>query len=130
MYRSLERLKALGLVTEIGAESGRSGPARTRVGCTDGGAQAFSEWLATPVEHVRDLRHMLILKLAFLARRGDSAQSLLESQARELEPIAEGLAGAHSAATGLERLVLDWRVENANAARRFVQRLLDAVRVP
>ncbi len=111
---------------EIGAESGQSGPARTRVGCTEGGAQAFSEWLATPVEHVRDLRNVLILKLAFLARRGDSPLSLLESQARELQPIVEGLARAQSAATGLERLVLDWRVENANAAKRFVQRLLDA----
>ena len=126
MYRSLERLKALGLVKEIGAESGQSGPARTRVGCTEGGAQTFSEWLATPVEHVRDFRNVLILKLAFLARRGDSPLSLLESQARELQPIVEGLARAQSGATGLERLVLDWRVENANAAKRFVQRLLDA----
>lgn len=126
MYRSLERLKTLGLVEEIGAESAGTGPARTRVGCTEGGAQAFSEWLATPIEHVRDLRHVLILKLAFLARRGDSPLSLLESQARELQPIVEGLARAQGAATGVERLVLDWRVENASAAKRFVQRLLDA----
>ena len=95
VYRSLERLKALGLVMEIGAESGRGGPARTRVGCSEGGAQAFSAWLATPVEHVRDLRHVLILKLAFLARGGHSPRSLLESQARELQPIVEGLSLIH-----------------------------------
>ena len=49
VYRSLERLKTLGLVMEIGAESGQSGPARTPFDCTEGGAQTFSEWLATTV---------------------------------------------------------------------------------
>jgi DNA-binding PadR family transcriptional regulator len=124
VYRSLNELKAHGLIEERGAETSRRGPARTPVACTRAGKRAVERWLAAPVRHVRDFRHVLLLKLAFLARRDHDARPLLEAQLDELQPILQGFAASRKGTTGTERLALDWRVESARAAERFVKRRL------
>jgi DNA-binding PadR family transcriptional regulator len=124
VYRSLEQLKAHGFVREGGAQSGARGPARTRVKSTAAGRRALEAWLRAPVSHVRDFRDELLLKLALLHRRGESTVPLLEAQLAQLQPILDGLAAGRRGTAGVERLVFDWRAENARAAARFVKRLL------
>ena len=46
------------------------GPQRTIYAATPQGRQAAENWLETPVEHVRDIRSHLLLKLALLDRAG------------------------------------------------------------
>jgi DNA-binding transcriptional ArsR family regulator len=125
-YRSLKQLEAQGLVRQQGMETGERGPARTPVGSTRAGTRAVDRWIATPVEHVRDFRHELLLKLAFLSRRRESADPLLGAQLMQFRPIIEGLAASRRGTNGLDRLVLDWRIESARAAERFVKRLAAA----
>src|SRR5690349_15813936 len=69
VYRSLGRLLEAGLITPAAVESGR-GPQRTVYTVTAPGRQAAARWLDTPVEHVRDVRTQLLLKLALLDRAG------------------------------------------------------------
>jgi DNA-binding PadR family transcriptional regulator len=126
VYRSLKQLSARGLIVERGSQGGNRGPARTPVACTASGRRALSRWLGTPVEHIRDFRHELLLKLAFLTRRSESPRPLLVAQLDHLTPILDGLGASRRGTTGLDRLVLDWRAENARAAQRFVKRLVGA----
>jgi DNA-binding PadR family transcriptional regulator len=126
VYRSVKQLVAEGLVVELETESVGRGPVRTPLACTKPGLRAVNAWVAQPVEHVRDFRHELLLKLAFLQRRGASPRPLLEAQLRQLRPLRASLATSHSRTDGVERLVLDWRAENTRAAERFVKRQLDA----
>ena len=69
IYRAIGRLAEAGLITPQGTEAGQ-GPQRTIYAATDEGRQAVGGWLDTPVEHVRDIRSHLLLKLALLHRRG------------------------------------------------------------
>jgi DNA-binding PadR family transcriptional regulator len=123
VYRSLKQLEAQGLVSQRGMETGKRGPARTPVACTRRGRRAIDAWLASPVEHVRDFRHALLLKLAFLIRRGESTRPLLDAQLEQLRPILHGVSTTRRGKAGVEGLMLAWRAENARAAERFVKRL-------
>ena len=60
-------------------------------------------WLTEPVEHVRDARSLLMLKLLFLAR-GDADQTpLLTAQRERFESLVERLTVAIDAADGFDR---------------------------
>jgi DNA-binding PadR family transcriptional regulator len=128
VYRSLDQLEEAGLIEELSAESGDRGPARTPVRITREGRRALERWTLTPVSHIRDFRHELLLKLAFLVRGDADLRPLLEAQLDQLQPIVEGLANGGDDADGVERLVAGWRAENARAAERFVKRLAEDFR--
>src|SRR5262250_441037 len=90
VYRSIGRLLDAGLITPAAVESGR-GPQRTIYTVTARGRQAAARWLDTPVEHVRDVRTQLLLKLALLDRAGRDPTDLLRRQRAVLEPIAAAI---------------------------------------
>src|ERR1044072_2789469 len=69
VYRAVETLTGLGYVKHSGTVASPSGPQRTILQATPNGKRAVTRWLKTPVEHVRDARSLLMLKLLFLARR-------------------------------------------------------------
>lgn len=56
VYRALSTLERKTLVEPVGVELGDRGPARTRMRATAAGEKAVTQWLQTPVEHVRDLQ--------------------------------------------------------------------------
>jgi PadR family transcriptional regulator AphA len=124
VYRGLQRLQDLGLVSEIGIEATSHGPARTLVRATPDGEEAVRWWLARPVEHVRDVRSELMIKLALLDRAGRDTSALLTAQRHVIEPIAEALRADRDQARGFDRTLAGWRYETAVATLAFLDEVL------
>ncbi len=125
IYRSIGRLVDAGLVTPAAVESGR-GPQRTLYTVTPRGRQTAARWLDTPVEHVRDVRTHLLLKLALLDRAGRDPTDLLRRQKATLEPIAEAIKAERPQRKGFDATLLAWRRATTAATLDF----LDAITQP
>src|SRR5690349_3247687 len=69
VYRALETLERMELVRPVRTLPSSTGPQRTILEATPAGKRALKKWLSQPVEHVRDVRSLLMLKLLFLTRR-------------------------------------------------------------
>ena len=123
VYRALTTLQERGLVATAGEEPGERGPHRTLLTGTAEGEAALRAWLATPVDHLREVRSLLMLKLALLARTGGDAAPLLAAQRERLTPLLAALEARTATAQAFEHTLLVWRLESARAAMRF----LDAV---
>jgi DNA-binding PadR family transcriptional regulator len=119
VYRSMTRLAEAGLISEDGLEPGR-GPQRTIYAVTPAGRKAVAGWLRTPVDHVRDVRSHLLLKLALLHRSGANPTDLLRRQRDVLAPIAQAMADEHPSPTDFEATLLAWRRASASAAIAFL----------
>jgi DNA-binding PadR family transcriptional regulator len=119
VYRALTRLADAGLIAEHGNEPGR-GPQRTIYAVTPAGQKAVRGWLETPVDHVRDVRSHLLMKLALLDRAGADPTELLRRQRDVLAPIAQAMAAERPAAAGFEATLLAWRRASAAAAISFL----------
>jgi DNA-binding PadR family transcriptional regulator len=125
VYRSIARLLDAGLVVPDGIEQGL-GPQRTVYAVTSAGSEAAQRWLHTPVEHVRDIRSHLLLKLALLNRAGGDPADLLRGQRAVLEPIAKAIEDQRAQVDGFDAVLLAWRRAAAAAALDF----LDTVAKP
>src|SRR5262249_44873611 len=79
---------AAGLIAPQIVESGR-GPQRTIYAATPAGHEAAAAWLDTPVEHVRDVRSHLLIKLAAPCPRGHRRRR--SAPAAEGDPAADRL---------------------------------------
>ena len=122
-YRSLDQLVDRGLVRAVGEEPGIAGGNRTVLAATRTGRAELRRWLATPVEHLRDLRSELLLKLVIAERCGVDVGDMLRRQ----RSIVADLAAAVADATGDgDDVVTLWRRENSEAALRVLDHLLDA----
>ncbi|HEY2508787.1 MAG TPA: PadR family transcriptional regulator [Streptosporangiaceae bacterium] len=119
VYRALGRIAEAGLVAEDGTEPGR-GPQRTIYKITSSGRTAVRSWLRTPVEHIRDVRSHLLVKLALLDRSGLDPAELLHRQQATLAPIARAIAAERRGSSGFEATLLAWRRANATAAINFL----------
>jgi PadR family transcriptional regulator AphA len=121
VYRAISVLGEKGYLAEHGSEASSLGPARTLLGATPAGRRALRRWLGRPVEHVRDVRSELMLKLLLLERRNDDPRPLLEAQRRVLAPRERALAAHARGSTGFDRTLALWRLSNARAALRFLE---------
>lgn len=115
-YRALEQLEAKGLVCRDARPMG-STRERVVVACTPAGSRLVADWLDAPVEHLRDVRTELLLKLVLRRRRGLEVESLLRSQQECFHERFEALTTAGPGAD----LVELWRRESARAVRRFLE---------
>jgi hypothetical protein len=88
---------------------------------TRDGRRQLRRWLATPVEHLRDLRSELLLKLVIADRCGIDVTEMLHRQRDHV--VALAAAHAEGATTGTVDVVALWRVEASEAALRFLDRL-------
>jgi len=120
VYRALSILQDRGLIVPAGEEPGERGPHRTLHVATGAGVEALLTWLATPVEHLREVRSLLMLKLALLARRSEAADALLAAQRERLGPLVAALEARIATADAFEYTLLLWRLESARAAVRFI----------
>jgi PadR family transcriptional regulator AphA len=120
IYRSIGRLGEDRLVAPQTVESGR-GPQRTIYAATLQGHEAATGWLDTPVEHIRDVRSHLLIKLALLHRAGTDATRLLRRQKAVLEPIASAISLEQPQQQGFDATLLAWRRATVAAALSFLE---------
>jgi len=125
VYRALGQLREAGLVEERGTASSEEGPERTTLAATRRGRAAFRKWRDTAVEHVRDLRSELMLKLLFHERAGADPALLLRDQAAALIRGELVLERQLRSATDFDRTLVLWRLSVVRAALSFVEALLD-----
>jgi DNA-binding PadR family transcriptional regulator len=124
VYRAIETLTVMGLVRAAGTVASTSGPQRTVLEATPSGKRALTRWLRRPVDHVRDARSLLMLKLLFLTRREADLAPLLTAQRALFAELAERLERAADAAADFDRALVLWRLESTTAAVRFVEAML------
>jgi PadR family transcriptional regulator AphA len=124
-YRAIDGLVEKGLVSRRGHTPGQ-GRERVLLASTAEGRRASRRWLDTPVEHVRDVRTELLMKLALRERAGLDTRPLLIAQQAVLAPTIEVLAST-VADNGLVEL---WRREQARAVRRFLDEALHPIGSP
>jgi DNA-binding PadR family transcriptional regulator len=121
-YRALDQLTTRGYIEPIGEEPGIAGGNRTILRATRSGRAHLRRWLATPVQHLRDLRSELLLKLVVADICGIDVVPMLRQQRDHIA----ALSGAISEQLGAvpDDVVVRWRHESSEAARRFVDHAL------
>jgi tRNA (adenine37-N6)-methyltransferase len=125
VYRALAQLRDNGLVEVRAHAASDEGPARTTLGPTRRGRDAFRRWRSRPVEHVRDLRSELMLKLLFHDRAEIDPASLLRQQAALLSRAELALERLLRSTVSSDRTLVLWRLSVVRAALSFVEALLD-----
>jgi PadR family transcriptional regulator AphA len=125
VYRALATLTARGLIEECGEVSGARGPRRTMLRVTRTGRAALRRWLDEPVDHVREVRSALLLKLALRDRAGHPSAELVARQLERLEPVFAAVTRPVAGA-GFDAVLATWRQEQALAVRQFLRTQTDA----
>jgi DNA-binding PadR family transcriptional regulator len=124
VYRALELLDERALIEPVGSERGVRGPNRTVFRATDRGREALGDWLAVPVEHVRDVRSLLLLKLVLIDRGGLDRGPLLHAQRELVVPAIAALETRLADSMGSEAIFLRFRLESTRAVLDFIDGLL------
>lgn len=125
VYRAIGRLLDAELIAREGTEPGL-GPQRTVYALTDEGRSAANRWLHAPVEHVRQIRSELLLKLALIDRAGENPAPLLAAQRRVLEPIVAAIEARRERGDGFDAMLVAWRRATAIAALDFLDAITPA----
>lgn len=120
VYRAIQNLTQKGLVEIQGEERSEVGPQRRLVAITERGRDLVETWLARPVDHTRDVRSALMLKLALADHLGRDVGPLLAAQRVRLLPQLEGLEQRLAVAEGFDRVLMLWRVEAVRSVLRFL----------
>src|ERR1700754_4398366 len=110
VYRTVDVLSTQGLVRAAGTEASDVGPRRTLLEATTAGGERFEAWLGAPVDHVRDARSELMLKLLFLDRAGRDPSELLAAQGERFGALAQELEARVGEAEGFARTLALWRL--------------------
>jgi len=124
-YRALDQLAQRDLITPRGEERGKAGGNRTILAPTRRGRAALRRWLARPVEHFRDVRGELLLKLVLCDVAGVQTQPLLIAQRARFAAMIDQLASDEAASRSTSDPVAAWRDESSRAVLRFLDRLLE-----
>ncbi len=88
------------------------------------GRARLRTWVRTPVEHLRDLRSELLLKIVIADRCGIAIADMLTAQRGRLESQAASLStSAFDADGSVVDVVALWRHEASQAGLRFLDQL-------
>ncbi len=124
VYRSLEILEGRRLIAPSGREPGSRGPNRTVFRATAAGHEAVGGWLSEPVEHVREGRSLLLLKLVFAQRNCIDPRPMLHAQRLGIEEAIDSLEARTRGSAGTEAILLRFRLESSRAVERFIDGVL------
>ncbi len=124
VYRAVQHLQARLYVSAVKREPGENGPPRTLYALTALGRATFETWLTTPVQHLRDGRSDLLLKLIFTERHKLDAKPLLRAQLEHFSEVLTAIQAKLENAQGPERTALEWRIDAARGALAFLERKL------
>lgn len=116
-YRALEQLGRRGWAHAVGEEPGEAGPNRTILAATNTGRSQFQTWLRTPVEHLRDLRSELLVKLVLAEQLDVDIGDMLHRQ----QVIVDAYMRLHRDDGDVVDL---WRHEATEAAWRFLEQVI------
>ena len=130
VYRSLEILEQRGLIEAAGHEPGVRGPNRTIFRLTPPGHHALAEWLNEPVDHVRDVRSLLLLKLVFAERLGFDPRPMLAAQHNTIAGGIRSLEAKALQSHGSEQILLRFRLESTRAVLRFIDGIVASEPAP
>jgi PadR family transcriptional regulator AphA len=120
VYRAVAQLIELGLLREAGEAPSVRGPRRTLLRVTPRGKRLAEAWLDEPVDHIRDVRTELLLKLLLHDRAGRDSSTLVQRQREVFVVIGHELEEQLASAKGFDAVLLRWRVESSSAALRFL----------
>jgi DNA-binding PadR family transcriptional regulator len=129
VYQGLERLSQEGLIEIAGLERGARGPHRVIYKATPKGRREVSEWLARPIERVREIRSLFLLKVVLSQRAGINIEPLLVAQRAMIVPFVSWLEAQLDEAdpkVPAETTALYFRLETAQTIVRFIDGMLDA----
>ena len=118
-YRAIDSLVSKGLVRREGNEPGH-GPTRTKLSITPDGTQTCEHWLNRPVEHIREVRTVFLLKLAVGGLLGRNPEPLLRAQRETFAPLFAALGSRRHEEDPVDL----WRDESSRAVGRFLDRAL------
>ena len=90
VYRALDVLERRGLIDQVGSEPGSRGPNRALFQANERGRAELARWLSEPVDHVRDVRSLFLLKLVLSERAGLDSRPLLRAQRAVTVPAVSG----------------------------------------
>jgi molybdopterin-binding protein len=124
-YRAIDGLVDKGLITRRGHAAGR-GRDRVILAATTSGRRHAKRWLDEPVQHLRDVRTELLVKLHLRARIGLDNRPLLAAQQQLFAPTIDVLTSVRAD----DDLVDVWRRESARAVRRFLDQALNPIDMP
>lgn len=125
VYRSLDILHDRDLIAPVGSEPGARGPSRTIFAATKGGIAAVASWLEEPVEHVREGRSLLLLKIVIAERSSIDPDPLLVAQHAAITASLAGLEERGVETDGAEGILVRFRIESNRAVLRFLEGLLE-----
>lgn len=119
-YRAIDHLVTIGYVEPVREEQGAAGGNRTIIRITRTGRSHLVRWLGTPTTHLRDVRSEFLLKLTLGEMLGLEDRGLIRDQKKIVDRILKGLV---SPTPEKNDHVMAWRIETAEAARRFLDQL-------
>jgi PadR family transcriptional regulator AphA len=124
LYQVLHRLEEGGWV-ECAVEARSSGPSRNVYRISAKGKDAFWNWAASPVRHVREIRVEFLAKVYFLRRLApDRLAGLIAGQIAALQELYEHLSEQPRVETddaGLGRLAASYRRSQVAGTMRWVE---------
>lgn len=121
-YRAIDQLVARDLLRTAREQRGVAGGNRTVVAPSRQGRAVLLGWLGEPVEHLRDVRNVLLLKLVLCDLLEADATPLIAAQRALFAPMASGLRRPSARDAPVDPVEL-WREESSRAVLRFLDRL-------
>ena len=132
VYTGLRHLETDGYILTAGLERGRRGPHRVVYAPTPMGREAVTEWLLEPVEHVREIRSLFLLKVVLAQRLGLDTKPLLVAQRALMTPFVAWLEArlddVDATADPTDATVLTFRFETAQTTVRFIDHMLEVAK--
>ena len=125
VYRALELLEDRGLIQQVGSEPGARGPNRSLFQATAEGRKELADWLSEPVDHVRDVRSLFLLKLVLAERAGLENRPLLEAQRAVTVPSIAALETRLATSVGAEHVFVRFRLESTRSVVFFIDGMLE-----
>ena len=117
VYRAIDSLVEAGLARRTAPKDG-GGADRVVISATASGRRAATKWLDTPVQHLRDVRTELVVKVMLREQFGLPATPFIKLQRQQFEPLIAAIE-----TTPATTPVHMWRRESASAIKRYLTRL-------
>jgi len=128
VYHALAHLEQEGLIRTAGLERGSRGPHRVIYAVTPAGRKAIRRWLLAPIQRVREIRSLFLLKVVLSERAGIDVAPLLNAQRRMMMPFIAWLEAQLDDAdpdVPSESTVLTFRLESARMVVDFIDGMLE-----